>query len=152
MGVDICELFHHLNTNQIKNDDEAPYFLMGQSFSDQQIANIKCDARKPHFINKRDPFWKFSAHFALNTKKMERIYSLTCPSEINPREYKGKMSVSNHAQYIDLNTVIRCDLYYWKKASAPRNKHGFIQTGDLDTSRMDASKSYVTVKDFVSDD
>ena len=38
--VDICELFHHLDTNQVLNDDEAPYFMMGQAFDHQQIKEV----------------------------------------------------------------------------------------------------------------
>ena len=38
--VDICELFRHLDANQIKNDDEAPYFLLGRPFKQRQIENV----------------------------------------------------------------------------------------------------------------
>eukprot|EP01083_Nonionella_stella_P064514 168206_1 len=138
--VDICALFHHLDTNQIRNDDEAVYFMMGQSYTQDDIEAIFCNKVMPSYI-KKDTFYRFTPKFAYNPSAMERIYCLTCPAEIKSHEYKGKINVGNHVQYIDLKTVIECELFYYDD-----------DDDSSTTPTLDETKSYVKVKDFVNDD
>eukprot|EP01084_Bolivina_argentea_P270872 460698_1 len=138
--VDICKLFHHLDTNEIANDDEAAYFMLGTDYSKGEIHSVFCNGAIPKYI-KKNTFYRFTNDFAFNSPDMEHIYPLTCPAEIKSPEYNGKINVGNHVQYIDLQTIIGCWLYYIDDDDNP------------DTPvQLDASKSYIKVKDFINDD
>ena len=141
-NADICQLFNHLDTNAIKNDDEAPYFLMGSTYTHSQIDRITCNGIKPEYIQEDDKsFYYFDSRFAFNKKKMEAIFELSCPAEVKSKRYKGTINVGNHVQYIDRKTVISCNLYYYDH-----------DNDESTPEQLDRHKSYVKVKDFVNDD
>lgn len=139
-NADICQLFHHLDNNAIENDDEAPYFLMGSTYTQSQVDSITCNGVKPEYITEKT-FYHFSSRFAFNKVKMERIFELSCPAEVKSKRYKGSINVGNHVQYIDQKTVMKCNLFYYDH-----------DNDESTPEQLDRHKSYVQVKDFVNDD
>ena len=60
----MCELFRHLDSNQIHDDDEAPFFTFGQKFGGKQIDHILCDGQKPKYIKQpQGKFFHFDQKF-----------------------------------------------------------------------------------------
>eukprot|EP01084_Bolivina_argentea_P308617 533702_1 len=74
---------------------------------------------------------------------MESIYHITCPSHMKHPQYNGHLSLSPHSQWIDSNTIIKCDLKY---------KTNYDRENRVLVDELDVESSYILVNDHFYDD
>ena len=135
---ELCSLLYHDNVI-----NKNIHFMMGQKYNSLDIqcnnnnnnVNVYDDER----IDSRTFFNIDDIIADIDNKKMEIIYDITCPTNINIDGY-GDLSFSNHVQWIDPDVIIKCELVE------------ITNDDDQFEFQIDTTKSYIFVKNYDYDD